>query len=72
MKIAFSPISSDWLIDKVGLTSQPPYCFKCEIQNSELLAFYRHDLIIFNHFPKILIDKKSKTRGDKSQAMDLC
>ena len=31
-------------IDKVGLTSQQPYCFKCEVQNWELLAFYRHDL----------------------------
>ena len=49
------------IIDKVGLTSQPPYCFKCKVQNSELLAFCRHDLIIFNNFPKILIDKKSKT-----------
>ena len=59
-------------IDKVGLTSQLPYCFKCEVQNSELLAFYSHDLIIFNHFPKTLIDKKSKTRGEKSQTRELC
>ena len=52
------------LIDKVRLTSQLPYCFKCEVQNLDLLPFYRHDLIIFNHCPKILIDKKSKTRGE--------
>ena len=58
-------------IDKVRLTSQPPYCFKCEVQNSRLLAFYRHDLFIFYHFPKILIVKKSKTRGEKSQTMEL-
>ena len=37
--------------------SQPPYCFKFEVQNSGLLAFYRHDFIILNHFPKILMDK---------------
>ena len=30
-------------IEKVGLTSQPPYCFKYEVQNSDLLAIYRHD-----------------------------
>ena len=70
-------LSQQDVIDKVGLTSQLPYCFKSKVQNSELLAFYRHDLIIFNHFPKILIDKKSKSRksksrGDKSQTREVC
>ena len=45
----------------IRLTSQPPYCIKCEIQlKLGTPCFYRHDLIIFNHFPKILIDKKKK------------
>ena len=30
-------------IEKVGLTSQPPYCFKFETQDSDLLAIYRRD-----------------------------
>ena len=38
------------------------YFFKCKVKNSDLLAFYRHDLSIFNHFPKILIDKKKKKK----------
>ena len=46
-------------IDKVRQTSKLPHCFKCQVQNSELLACHRHD---FNHFPKILIRKTSKTR----------
>ena len=33
---------------------------KCETQNWDLLAFYHNDLIIFYHFPKILIDKNQK------------
>ena len=40
--------------------SQSPYCFKCEVQNSDLLDFYPHDFITFNHFPKILIEEKSQ------------
>ena len=32
--------------------------------------FYRHDLIILTIFRKILIDKKSKTSGEKSQTME--
>ena len=50
------------------------YFFKCKVKNSNLLAFYRHDLSIFNHFPKILIDKKTQknARGEKSQTMESC
>ena len=40
--------------------SHPPYCFKCKVQNSELLAFYRHDLIILNNFLKIWWTKNQK------------
>ena len=59
-------------IDKVGLTSQPPYCVTCEVQKLGTPCFLLHDLIIFNDFLKILIDKKSKTRGEKLQTMELC
>ena len=59
-------------IDKVGLTSQPPYCFKCQVQNSELFAFLSPDLIIFNGVPKILIDKKKKqTEENKANSTNL-
>ena len=58
-------------IDKVGQTSQPPYCFKCDRQKLKLLAFYRHGLIIFN-LSENFDHKKSKTSGEKSQIMELC
>ena len=44
--IEFNEVNKQHLlraIDKVGLRSQPPFCFKCQVQNSELLAFYLHD-----------------------------
>ena len=40
-------VRSAWPNDKVGLMSQSQYCFKCEVQNSDLLGFYRRDLTIF-------------------------
>ena len=42
-----SIIENQFFIYKVGLTSQPPYCFICEVKNSENVGFKPKDLIIF-------------------------
>ena len=55
------------LFIRLGLRHSGYIVSNARYKNSELLAFCRHDLIMFNHLPKILIDKKSKTRGEKSQ-----
>ena len=38
-KICTNCIETGDFIDKVGLTSQPPYCFICKVKNSQHLGF---------------------------------
>ena len=60
------------LFIRLGLRHSGYIVSNAKYKNSELLAFCRHDLIMFNHLLKILIVKKSKTWGEKSQTMELC
>ena len=66
----FGRLSSNFVLIRSGWRHNRYIVSNARNKNSELLAFYRHDFIIFNHFPKVLIDPKSKTRGEKSQTME--
>ena len=66
----FGRLSSNFVLIRSGWRHNRYIVSNARNKNSELLAFYRHDFIIFNHFPKVLIDPKSKTRGEKSQTIE--